>query len=62
MDWHITFYKLAGNGTKDQAGQDIGWTGFTFDEHLFPNYEKFLQWCKQLGIKNTLNVHPASGK
>ena len=62
MDWHITFYKLAENGTKDQAGQGIGWSGFTFDEHLYPNHEKFLQWCKQLGLKNTLNLHPASGK
>jgi alpha-glucosidase len=62
MDWHITFYKLARNGTRDQAGQSIGWNGFTFDEHLFPDHQKFLQWCKQLGLKNTLNVHPASGK
>ncbi|CAM2719738.1 unnamed protein product [Rotaria socialis] len=61
MDWHITFYKLTANGTKDQAGLDIGWTGFTFDDHLFPNHQKFLQWCKQLGLKNTLNLHPASG-
>jgi alpha-glucosidase len=62
MDWHITFYKLAHNGTRDQAGQTIGWDGFTFDKHLFPNHQKFLQWCKQLGLKNTLNVHPGSGK
>ena len=62
MDWHITFYKLARNGTKDQAGQNIGWNGFTFDTHLFPNHQKFFQWCKQLGLKNTLNVHPTSGK
>lgn len=62
MDWHITFYKLANlNGTKDQAGQHLGWSGFTFDQHLFPYHEKFLQWCKQLGLKNTLNLHPASG-
>jgi alpha-glucosidase (family GH31 glycosyl hydrolase) len=62
MDWHITFYKLTQNNTRDQAGQAFGWTGFTFDKHLFPNHQKFLQWCKQLGLKNTLNLHPASGK
>ncbi|CAF1060534.1 unnamed protein product [Adineta steineri] len=61
MDWHITFYKQDSEGKKDQAGQDIGWSGFTFDEHLYPSHQKFLQWCKQLGLKNTLNVHPASG-
>ncbi|CAF1077357.1 unnamed protein product [Didymodactylos carnosus] len=61
MDWHLTFYKQANAGKKDQAGQSIGWTGFTFDPHLFPNASKFLQWCKQLGLTNTLNLHPASG-
>ena len=62
MDWHITFYKEASEGKHDQAGQSIGWTGFTFDPHLYPDHAKFLQWCKQLNMKNTLNVHPASGK
>jgi alpha-glucosidase (family GH31 glycosyl hydrolase) len=38
-----------------------GWTGFTFDEHLFPNHTDFFLWCKAMGLKNTLNVHPASG-
>ena len=27
-----------------KAGQRIGWTGFTWDEHLFPNPEGFLDW------------------
>ncbi len=62
MDWHITFYKLASNGTKDQAGESIGWSGYTFNRHLFPDPPKFLEWSKQLRLKNTLNVHPASGK
>jgi len=61
MDWHITFYKQASQGKKDQAGESIGWSGFTFDKHLFPDHQHFLAWCKQLGLKNTLNVHPASG-
>jgi alpha-glucosidase (family GH31 glycosyl hydrolase) len=45
----------------DQAGQTIGWTGFTWDPHLFPNPNQFLSWCKQRGLRNTLNLHPASG-
>ncbi|CAF3801438.1 unnamed protein product [Rotaria sordida] len=61
MDWHKTFYKLLSNSTQDQADQEIGWTGYTFDKHLFPNPVKFFQWCKQLGLKNALNLHPASG-
>jgi alpha-glucosidase (family GH31 glycosyl hydrolase) len=61
MDWHITFYKQANAGKRDQAGLPIGWTGFTFDDHLFVDHQDFLKWCKQYGLKNTLNLHPASG-
>ena len=61
MDWHITYYKLANEGQHDQAGENIGWSGFTFDEHLFVNHTQFLAWCKTLGLRNTLNLHPASG-
>ena len=45
MDWHITFYKEASEGKRDLAGQIIGWTGFTWDKHLFPNPKMFLDWC-----------------
>ena len=78
-----------------QAGQRMGWTGFTWDKHLFPDPKMFLDWyvlasmwfitctcrpvfagsdvliiiaiilcnrCKVKGLKNTLNLHPASGK
>ena len=61
MDWHITDYKLANEGVRDQAGQAIGWSGWTYDDHLFIDHKGFLDWCKELGLKNTLNVHPASG-
>ncbi len=44
MDWHATFYSQADAGVKDQAGQTIGWTGFTFDQHLFPNTTTFFAW------------------
>ena len=44
MDWHITFYKEAREGKKDLAGQSIGWTGFTWDNHLFPEPKMFLDW------------------
>eukprot|EP01136_Pigoraptor_vietnamica_P002158 Opistho-1_new@29725 len=61
MDFHLTFYKQADAGVRDQAGQQIGWTGFTWDPKLFPNPRKFLDWCKRRGLKNTINIHPASG-
>ena len=44
MDWHMTFY---GENTRDQAGQRKGWTGFTWDKHLFPDPKGFLDWSVQ---------------
>jgi len=61
MDWHITFYKEAAAGKRDPAGETPGWTGYTWDKHLFPNSTAFLEHCKQKGLRNTLNLHPASG-
>eukprot|EP01105_Mastigella_eilhardi_P024390 TRINITY_DN6356_c0_g1_i1.p1 TRINITY_DN6356_c0_g1~~TRINITY_DN6356_c0_g1_i1.p1 ORF type:complete len:894 (+),score=191.79 TRINITY_DN6356_c0_g1_i1:360-2684(+) len=61
MDWHVTFYKEADQGQVDQAGQTIGWTGYTWDHHLFPDPTAFFSWCKMKGLRNTLNIHPASG-
>ncbi len=45
----------------DQANQTIGWTGYTFDPHLFPNPGAFLSWLNEKGIHATMNLHPASG-
>ncbi|PRP89120.1 glycoside hydrolase [Planoprotostelium fungivorum] len=61
MDWHITFYKEAAQGKRDPAGEIPGWTGFTWDKNLFPNSTEFLEFCKSKGLRNTLNLHPASG-
>jgi hypothetical protein len=51
MDWHIT-------------GSDLpygGWTGYTWNEKLFPNHREFLQFLHELGLKTALNLHPAMG-
>lgn len=45
MDWH----------TKDD------WSGFTFDEHLFPFPEDSMGYLHALGLPVTLNLHDASG-
>mmetsp|Transcript_59686 Transcript_59686/g.140550 ORF Transcript_59686/g.140550 Transcript_59686/m.140550 type:complete len:966 (+) Transcript_59686:118-3015(+) len=58
MDWHVTFY---GEKAVDQAGQKKGWTGFTWDKRLFPDPEQFIAKLHSLGLKVTLNLHPASG-
>ena len=64
MDWHITtkpeWYKN-GKKIKDQAGEEMGWTGFTWNKNYFPNPENFLQWTEKKGLKVCMNLHPASG-
>lgn len=49
MDWHYT----------DEAHG--GWTGWTWNEGLFPDHERFLNWLRDRNLKVTLNLHPASG-
>jgi hypothetical protein len=61
MDWHLTFNMRWSERVKDQAGQTLGWTGYTWDRNFFPDPPAFLSWCKERGLKTTLNLHPASG-
>ncbi|MEK6570793.1 MAG: TIM-barrel domain-containing protein, partial [Bacteroidota bacterium] len=61
MDWHQTFNLRWGKQPKDQAGQPLGWTGYTWDKNYFPDPAGFLQWCEKKGLKTPLNLHPASG-
>lgn len=51
MDWHIT---RTGNSS-------IGWTGYTWNEELFPDHVGFLAWLHARGLKTSLNLHPAEG-
>lgn len=61
MDWHQTFGLRWGKQPKDQAGQSLGWTGYTWDKNYFPDPSGFLRWCESKGLKTPLNLHPASG-
>lgn len=49
MDWHWT-----------EEGKG-GWTGYTWNDRLFPDSKKFLDFLKSRGLKITLNLHPADG-
>jgi alpha-glucosidase (family GH31 glycosyl hydrolase) len=51
MDWHIT---STGNSST-------GWTGYTWNNDLFPDPQKFLDDLHQLGLHVALNLHPAEG-
>ncbi len=51
MDWHVT-------RSEDQR---VKWTGFTWNEDLFPDYKVFLAELHKRGIKTALNLHPREG-
>src|SRR5690554_1928496 len=67
MDWHyaydiedvfeITKQKL---NSEYHGGAD-GWTGYTWNERLFPDYKNFLKKVQDKGLSITLNLHPAGG-
>ena len=61
MDWHETWGLSKVNPKKDEYGQRVGWTGYTWKQQLFPSPENFLSWCRKQNLKTSLNLHPASG-
>ena len=61
MDWHETWSLRRRNSPKDEFDQRIGWTGYTWQKKLFPNPQACLTDLHNLGLKTTLNLHPASG-
>ncbi len=50
MDWHPISPEAGG-----------GWTGWDWNERLFPDYKAFLQYLDEQGVKATMNLHPADG-
>lgn len=61
MDWHETWGLRKSNSPKDEHGQRIGWTGYTWQKELFPSPANFLKWTENEDLKVALNLHPASG-
>ena len=61
MDWHETWGMRQINPARDEYGQRIGWTGYTWQKELFPSPSNFLKWTKTENLKTALNLHPASG-
>ncbi|MFT4005611.1 MAG: glycoside hydrolase family 31 protein [Lacrimispora sp.] len=52
MNWHLV---------DVDPSYGSGWTGYTWDNELFPDPERFLRKLHERGLKTTLNVHPADG-
>lgn len=63
MDWHWVDLKKEFSGVPGANPKDIksGWTGYSWNTHLFPDYKELLQWLKSKNLKITLNLHPADG-
>lgn len=52
MDWH----------PSENLPEGIdGWTGYSWNRELFPDYRDFLRQLREKNLHITLNLHPASG-
>ena len=59
MDWHITEIPEELKD-KDPRMAD-GWTGYSWNKALFPDYKAFLKALHDRNLKTALNLHPAVG-
>ena len=62
MDWHITEIpeELKMKDSKVPFARS-GWTGYSWNKELFPDYKAFLRQLHERNLKTALNLHPASG-
>lgn len=64
MDWHWVDIKKQFNAEfkgRYFNMQSSGWTGYSWNTDLFPDYKDFLKWLKDKNFHVTLNLHPADG-
>ena len=74
IDWHYSDnvdeekqITARGKNTLDRGclateeNKRIGWTGYSWNTRLFPDYRAFLRELQRRNLKITLNLHPASG-
>ncbi len=69
MDWHwvdvekrfcLKTSKLI-PGLNNVLYDGDGWTGYSWNTELFPDYKGFLKWLHDKNYKITVNLHPAQG-
>lgn len=65
MDWHIVAIPeelqekdVPRNGYFNLSN---GWTGYTWNKELFPDYKAFLKFLKEHNLHTSLNLHPHAG-
>ena len=61
MDWHQTWPRTGRRIGRDEMGEGVGWTGYSWDRDLFNDPDAFLAEVHSQGLKTALNLHPASG-
>lgn len=61
MDWHQTYQNTKKRMRRDEMGQNLGWTGYSWNRDLFSDPEGFLGELHDMNLKTSLNLHPASG-
>jgi len=64
MDWHwVDVKKRFGYkpSLRERTLYPAGWTGYSWDTTLFPDYKKFLKGLHDRGMKTSVNLHPAAG-
>ena len=73
MDWHYSDFVYLEKGITEAGKADafhgcgqsdnrrLGWTGYSWNVNLFPDYKDFLNQLKNRNLKITLNLHPADG-
>ena len=70
MDWHYSYFveeecglKETGRNTPEYGvtSDNVGWTGYSWNKNLFPDYRAFLKQVNGMDLKVTLNLHPSGG-
>ena len=63
MDWHWVDVKgkFGYKRELDMYPSLLGWTGYSWNTDLFPDYKSMLRQLKDKNLHITVNLHPASG-
>ena len=64
MDWHWVDVKGKFGFKKELGTHPIfpaGWTGYSWNTDLFPDYREMLRRLKEKNLHITVNLHPADG-
>ncbi len=58
MDWHLVDLS---EDVPHSGVETRGWTGYSWNTELFPDYKAFLKYLSDSNLKTALNLHPADG-